>query len=314
MAEKKLRDQVSLYPIRDRENKVKENDLASVVKPGSGLSTFVDSLPNILKAEELQRFVGLLGNAVTSQKLVSIGMGAHVIKTGISPLIIDAMKKGWVKHLAMNGAGPIHDFELAYQGETSEDVARGLEDGTFGMIAETGEFIHSALAKYHESGYGAAIGRAIEEADLLFKRHSLLANAYNLNVPVTVHVGVGTDIVFQHPAANGAHVGTASMKDFDIFANLLPGLHEGGVFMNFGSAVIVPEVFLKALTVARNVTQTPYKFFTGNFDMTLHYRPNFNVLSRPVDKGCGFHFTGHHELMLPLLFALLSEKVMASGA
>ena len=304
-----MRDQVSLYPIKDRENKVKESDLARVHNNQSSFNDFIDSLPSILKVIDLKEFVSRYYKAVIEKKLVSIGMGAHVIKTGISTLLIDAMKKGYINHIAMNGAGPIHDFELAWQGQTSEDVARGLEDGTFGMIRETGDFIHSALEKFGSDGYGQAIGRSIIEEDLPFSRISVLAQAYKLGIPVTVHAAIGTDIIYQHPAANGRNLGEASMKDFDIFTSLLPGLHDGGVFMNFGSAVIIPEVFLKALTVARNVTKKPYKFSTANFDMTLHYRPSFNVLSRPVSKGDGFHFTGHHEIMLPLLFAMLQEKI-----
>ena len=305
-----MRDSVSLYPIKDRENKVKTEDLGKIVEPHSSFSNFLDSLPAILKGSELKTLLDYLQSAIRKNKLISVGMGAHVIKTGISPLLIDQMKQKRLHHIAMNGAGPIHDFELAFQGETSEDVARGLEDGTFGMIRETGDFLHAAIEKYgyqENRGMGYAIGKAISEENLPYKSLSILANAYEMNIPVTVHTAIGTDIIYQHPKAVGAHIGQVSMNDFDTFINLLPQLHEGGVFMNFGSAVIIPEVFLKALTVARNVTQKPYDFSTANFDMMLHYRPNFNVLSRPVQKGRGFHFSGHHEIMLPLLFAALNE-------
>ena len=304
-----LRKKVSLYSISDRHNKVKFSDLANVPTKGLSLLEFFNDLPNILKAKELRIFLEKIVYAIQNKKSICIGMGAHIIKTGISPLLIEAMKKGWVQHIAMNGAGPIHDFELAYQGGTSEDVAKGLEDGSFGMVSETGNFIHSALEKYKSEGYGHAIGRSIYEAKLPYMSLSLLAQAYQLNTPVTVHIGIGTDIIYQHPEANGETMGRASMKDFDTFANILPQLEGGGVFMNLGSAVIIPEVFLKALTIARNTAKSPYDFYTANFDMIQHYRTQFNVLSRPVKKGNSFEFIGHHEIMLPLLFGLVGELV-----
>ena len=304
-----LRKRVSLYPISERQNKVKFSDLTNVPVKGSTLLEFFNNLPDILKAQELRNFLEKITQAIQNKKLISIGMGAHIIKTGISPLLIEAMKQGWIKHIAMNGAGPIHDFELAYQGETSEDVAKGLEDGTFGMVRETGDFIHSALKKYKQEGYGYAIGRCIYEAKLPYMHLSLLAQAYRHDVPVTVQIGIGTDIIYQHPDANGEIIGGASMKDFDTFTNILPQLEGGGIFMNLGSAVIIPEVFLKALTIARNTTQSPYHFYTANFDMIQHYRTQFNILSRPVKKGNSFNFIGHHEIMLPLLFGLVQELV-----
>lgn len=304
-----LRNKVELYPIANRDNKVRRADLAKRVEGDISFQQFIRGLPSILKAPDLIEFSQRIQKANKNKKLVSIAMGAHVIKTGISPLIIQKMEEGKINHIAMNGAGPIHDFELAFQGETSEDVAKGLEDGTFGMIAETGNFIHEAIEKYKNEGYGSAIGRYIVEKDLPNRDISILARAYELQIPITVHVGIGTDIIYQHPKANGQDLGGASMRDFDKFIELLPNLHQGGIFINFGSAVIIPEVFLKALTVARNTTKTPYEFSTGNFDMVLHYRPNFNVLSRPVNKGDGFHFTGHHEIMLPLLFQLWSMNI-----
>ena len=304
-----LRQRVSLSTIEKRENKVKAPEFSALLFKGATLKQFYDSLPNVLKAKDLHTLLDRLVNAVQNKKLVSVGMGAHVVKTGISSLVIEAMKDGAIQHIAMNGAGPIHDFELAYQGETSEDVEKGLKDGTFGMSRETGEFICNSLEKYQSKGYGAAIGRSIYENKLPYMHLSILAQAYKYNVPVTVHAAIGTDIIYQNPILKGDLIGRLSMHDFDLFTDLLPKLHRGGVFMNFGSAVIIPEVFLKALTISRNVTGIPYDFTTANFDMLLHYRPQFNILHRPVNKGDGFHFTGHHEIMLPLLFALWKESL-----
>jgi len=306
---KNLRENVNLFSISERENKVSIDNFAKVAEKNQSFSNFLETLPSILKVNELKELVVNIIQANKNSKLISVGMGAHVIKTGLSPLLIDAMKKGVINHIALNGAGPIHDFEIAFQGKTSEDVARGLEDGTFGMIKETGDFFYEALNKYKKEGYGWAAGKLIEEKNLPFKESSILAAAYNLNIPVTVHAAIGTDIIYQNPKINGEDIGTASLADFDKFTNLLPNLDNGGVFLNFGSAVIIPEVFLKALTIARNSAKKPYNFFTANFDMMLQYRPQFNILSRPVKKGNGYHFTGHHEIMLPLFFAMINENI-----
>ncbi|MDH5721318.1 MAG: hypothetical protein OEZ13_11995 [Spirochaetia bacterium] len=307
--DKPIRKDVKLYSIKDRKNKVSIKDFARWNDKNATIAEFVDSWPKILKTQELKILAEKTAEAIKNKKLVSVGMGAHVVKTGITPLIIEAISRGWIRHIALNGAGPIHDFELAYQGETSEDVASGLDDGTFGMIRETGDFFAEAFEKYKEMGYGYAAGRLIDEKNLKYKEHSLLKKAYEYKTPVTVHAAIGTDIIYQNPKIKGDEVGLASLRDFDKFANLLPELDKGGVFLNFGSAVIIPEVFLKALTVARNVTQKPYDFFTANFDMQKQYRTEYNILSRPVKKGNGFHFTGHHEIMLPLFFAMLCEKL-----
>ena len=234
-------------------------------------------------------------------------MGAHPIKCGLSPLIIELIKKKIITGIAWNGACMIHDTEVALIGETSEDVANGLEDGTFGMIYETGDFIHKVMSK--RMGIGNQIGKAVIEENLDYSDYSISANAYQSNIPLTVHVAIGTDIVHQHPKANGSDIGENSMKDFKILANNLKDLNDGGVFLNLGSHVIIPEVFLKALTIVRNLGNTVENFYTANMDMIQHYRPSYNILSRPTLKsGKSYSFTGHHEIMFPLLCACILEK------
>src|SRR3989338_8443743 len=260
---------------------------------------------------ELNDLVYRTINASVRNKKIIVMMGAHLIKTGMSLLIIDLMKKGIINHIAMNGAGPIHDFELALIGETSEYVENTIEDGTFGMIEETGRILNGAIKEGAENnlGYGYSIGKKINDLNLKNKEYSILYNAYKLNIPVTVHVAIGTDIIHQHPSCDGAAIGKTSYKDFKIFAESVSKLEEG-VILNLGSAVILPEVFLKALTVARNLGFKVEKITAANFDMNNHYRPRENVITRPTSLGGhGFIIIGRHENTIPTLHRLIVEKM-----
>jgi hypothetical protein len=237
-----------------------------------------------------------------------------VIKVGLNPVIIDLMGKGVIQGIAMNGAGTIHDVELAYFGQTSEEVSDSLDEGLFGMAQETGDLINQTTHHAYEKkwGLGEAIGERILREKPEYYNISLLAHAYQLDIPVTVHVALGTDIVHQHPSANGAAIGEVSLRDFRIWAELVSRLNEGGVLLLFGSSVILPEVFLKALTVARNVKGRVNHFTTANFDMLQHYRPTMNVIQRPTQKGGkGYQFTGHHEIMIPLLAAAIKHHLFS---
>ena len=298
---------VKLYSIKERLNKVKIDDFAWVYEKDSSFMSFLDKLPNILKASELIEFVDKIIEARRNNKPVILGMGAHPIKCGLSPLIIKLIKDKIITDIAFNGACIIHDTEIALIGETSEDVAEGLEDGTFGMIKETGDFIHEVMKK--RNGIGYPLGKAILDNNLEYSEYSILASAYKYNASVTVHVAIGTDIIHQHPKADGADIGYNSMHDFKVFSRNLIDMNDGGVFLNLGSHVIIPEVFLKALTVARNLGHDVKKFYTANMDMNQHYRPTFNILQRPTkSSGKSYSFIGHHEIMFPLLFSAIMEK------
>jgi hypothetical protein len=238
-------------------------------------------------------------------------MGAHPIKVGLSPLIIDFMKRGILSAVAMNGAGIIHDFELAFIGETSEDVAASLKEGSFGMARETGLFLNNAIREGYEQqrGIGEAVGRAILRSRLPHQRLSILAAGARLGIPVTVHVGIGTDIIHMHPEVNGSALGEGSLKDFHTLTSVVATLKDG-VFLNFGSAVILPEVFLKALSLARNLGHPVSNLTTVNLDFIPHYRPLANIVTRPtLGSGKGYHLTGHLEIMVPLLFASVLEEI-----
>ena len=240
-------------------------------------------------------------------------MGAHVIKVGLSPLIVDLLKRRVITHVAMNSAASIHDVETAMWGHTSEDVAANLMDGTFGMSKETGDFINNALVKGMKetsAGYGETLARNILANKGRNQSVSILANCYTLEIPVTVHAAIGTDIIHQLATMDGAATGELSFRDFKVFVNSVKDLMNGGVVLNFGSAVIMPEVFLKALTVARNLGYKAKGFSTANFDMIRQYRPQMNVVERPTQKhGRGYNFTGHHELMFPLLAAMIKSQL-----
>ena len=289
-------NKIKTIPIKQRKNKVKLNDL---VRPENS-KILMDSI-------ELNELCDITTNAAVRNKQIILMMGAHVIKVGMSLLIIDLMKKGIIKHIAMNGAGPIHDFELALIGETSEYVEDTIEDGTFGMIEETGKILNEAIKEGAKNnfGYGYSIGKKIDDLGLPNKEYSILYNAYKLNIPVTVHVAIGTDIIHQHPSCDGAAIGKTSYQDFRIFAESVSKLEEG-VILNIGCAVILPEVFLKALTVARNLGYKVEKITAANFDMNNHYRPRENVVTRPTSLGGrGFIIIERHEKTVPTLHRLL---------
>ena len=303
---------VITYSISDRTNKVDISEFANIHKKGSSFLRFWESLPKILVSKELRELVGIIVRAFHSEKPVIIMMGAHVIKCGLNPLIIDLMEKKIVSCLALNGAGVIHDTETAYWGTTSENVAEALNDGSFGMVEETPAIINTALINGRKKslGYGEAVGKKIFKDDCPNKNVSILAKGYELKIPITVHVALGTDIVHQHGNSNGAIIGELTYRDFKIFCHQISQLGNGGVLLNFGSAVILPEVFLKALTVVRNLGFNVHSFFTANFDMLRHYRPQVNVIQRPTQTGGkGFQFIGHHEIMIPLLIAGIIEGI-----
>ncbi|MBU1277441.1 MAG: hypothetical protein KJ720_18875 [Proteobacteria bacterium] len=294
-----------------RPSKVAAQMLGKPWQPGGGFRQFIDSLPRVLAADDLRAAAGAIVAARRGGKPVMLGMGAHVIKVGLSPLIIDAMDQGILTGLAFNGAGVIHDTEMALAGRTSEDVAEALADGSFGTARQTGEFINQAVATDPDAGLGRAVGRALVQAHPACVQVSLLAAAARLDLPATVHVSIGADIIHMHPSFDGAATGRASHVDFRLFTAQVGGL-KGGVYINLGSAVVLPEVFLKALSAARNLGHSAKDFTTVNMDMIRHYRPMTNVVTRPVlTGGRGINITGHHEINLPLLLAMVKEELAA---
>ncbi len=300
---------IRTYPVADRANKVAVEAFAKPHQTGGTFASFLDSLPDFLAVQDLKLVANAIATAATNGRPVLLMMGAHAIKVGLNPLIVDAMRSGLINAVAFNGAGAIHDFELCYNGETSEDVQRGLNDGSFGMADETGRMMNAALADGVARGLGA--GRALGEKARSFsnKHLSIMATGAELDTPVTVHIAIGTDIIHQHPTTSGAVLGEASYRDFQTFAAVCAQL-EGGVVLNVGSAVIMPEVFLKALTIARNLGHKVEKFTTATLDMTRHYRPSENVQRRPTAMGGkGVYIVGHHEINLPLLFAAVKEAL-----
>ncbi|MDP2928817.1 MAG: hypothetical protein Q8O01_01970 [Candidatus Omnitrophota bacterium] len=302
---------IKTIPLDMRKCKVSVKDFASLVRKGSSFKNFYASLPDILAAQNFKAVVDSIVAAHKKKKMVILMMGAHVIKCGLSPIIIDLMKRGIVKHVALNGAGIVHDTEVAMIGRTSEDVGEGIVNGSFGMAGETAVFINGAINEGFRSGIGMgeAVGSKIRKAKYPFKNLSILAMGQKLGVPVTVHVAIGTDIIHQHPSANGMAIGEGSLLDFKTFIYSVSKLEEGAA-INIGSAVILPEIFLKAVTVARNLGHKIYKFTTANFDMISQYRPHQNVVSRPTATGGkGYNIVGHHELMIPLLYCSIIEKV-----
>lgn len=302
---------IKTIPLNVRKCKVSISDFAKTAKKGESFKTFYDSLPNILAAQNLKALVDAVVTAHKKKKMVIVMMGAHVIKCGISPLIIDLMKRGVVKAVALNGAGVIHDTEIAMIGRTSEDVGEGILDGSFGMAKETASFINEAINSGFNKGIGIgeSLGANIVKSKLPHKDLSILANAYELDLSVTAHVAIGTDIIHQHPSASGVAIGEGSLLDFRNFIYSVSKL-EGGVLINLGSAVILPEVFLKAITVARNLGNKVDTLTTANFDMINQYRPHQNILSRPTSKGGrGINIIGHHEIMIPMLYRSIIEKI-----
>jgi hypothetical protein len=302
---------IRTYALAERANKVAVSDFARIHEKGDSLGAFLAKLPRFLVAKDFLKVAGAVANATRDGRPVVVMMGAHPIKCGLNPVLVDAMRRGIVSAVAFNGAGAIHDFETAYQGETSEDVQRGLDDGSFGMVDETSRLMNAALAAGTEAGMGAGetLGRAINEGHFPNHHLSIMATGAELGIPVTVHIAIGTDIIHQHPTADGAVLGQASYRDFQRFASVVAQL-EGGVVLNIGSAVVMPEVFLKALTIARNLGQKVDRFTAATFDMIRQYRPSENVVRRPTHLGGeGFYIVGHHELMIPLLFAAVTEML-----
>lgn len=303
---------VTTSPLRERVNKVSVQDFATLPEPEIDLSPFLASLPNILKVPDFLELVDDIAAAHRNGKPVIAMMGGHVIKCGLSPLLIALAKRGVITGFAFNGASSIHDFEIALIGETSEDVAAYLQSGQFGMWEETGRLMNAAIQHAADThiGMGEALGQQLVEMNAPYNAYSLLAAGIQHEVPITVHVAIGTDIIHQHPAANGAAIGEASFTDFRLLTALVGDLQGGGVVLNFGSAVILPEVFLKALTIVRNLGQTVTHFTAANFDMNQQYRPVENVVKRPTEGGGkGYTFTGHHELMIPLLVQAILTRL-----
>ena len=299
---------IRTYPVAERASKVALGALAKPHASGASFRDFLATLPDFLAVQDFKNTARAVADAVRTERPVVVMMGAHSIKVGLNPIFVDAMRRGTISAIACNGAGAIHDFELCYHGETSEDVQSGLNDGSFGMADETGRMMNAALADGVARGLGAgrALGEALRTAPNA--RLSILATAAELGIPVTVHIAIGTDIIHQHPTTDGAVLGTATYRDFQTFAAVCAQL-EGGVVLNVGSTVIMPEVFLKALTIARNLGHTVERFTTATFDMIRHYRPAENVQRRPTALGGkGYYIVGHHEIMLPLLFAAIAEE------
>jgi hypothetical protein len=305
---------VRTYPLRRRRSLVRTPQVAIPPRPGISLRAFLDGLPEILAGRDLRIVAEQIARRHRRGRGIALGMGAHPIKVGLSPLLIDLMRRGILSGVAMNGAAAIHDFELAFIGETSEDVGSGLASGRFGMADETGRFINDAVrAARAGEGFGAALGRALCHARLRHPDLSIVAAGARFGVPVTVHVAIGTDIVHMHPHADGAAIGAATLQDFHRFAAVVSGLHQGA-FINLGSAVLIPEVFVKALNLARNVGHRVDDLLTVDMDFLRHYRPQMNVVQRPTaGSGRGYHFTGHHEIMLPLLCAAILESLAGSA-
>jgi hypothetical protein len=302
---------VRTYPLAGRASRVVVAALGRAPSPSMSIGRFLRGLPDILAVRDLRAVAQAIAARHRAGRRVMLGMGAHPIKVGLSPLIIDLMQRGILSAVAMNGACIVHDFELAYHGATSEDVAAALTTGAFGMAEETGAFLNEAIARRAGNGLGAAVGAAIAEAKLPHRQLSILAAGARLGVPVTVHVAIGTDIIHMHPSADGAAIGAASLADFRRLAGIAQQLHRG-VFINLGSAVIIPEVFLKALNLARNVGSRVGELVTLDMDFVRHYRPAVNVVQRPTQgDGRGFQLTGHHEIMFPLLCAAVFEALRA---
>jgi len=288
-----------------RPNKVRTEEFARPPGSDRSFSAFVASLPEVLVAGDFRAVVAAIVSAARKRRAVVVMLGGHIVKTGVAPLLIDLMERRVITHLAMNGSGAIHDYEIARFGATSEDVARGLVDGTFGMAEETGRGMNEAFVAGMQNGWGMgeSVAKALQQLPLAHPEMSLLLATERLGIPCTVHAALGAEIIHQHPAANGAAIGDTSHRDFRRLAASLPGLHDGGVVLNLGSAVIMPEVFLKALTIARNLNESkPVDFTTCDLDMIRHYRPRVNVVVRPTNAGgSGYEITGHHEIMVPLL-------------
>ena len=300
---------VNTYPLASRASKARASDFARPYSKGDGLAKWVDALPRILAAGDFRAVIDRLRDARRTGGGIIWGFGAHVLKTGLSPVLIDLMRRGYVSALATNGAGIIHDFEIALSGSTSEDVDETLGPGRFGMAEETGTLLNRALAEgvSRGLGLGQSVGAYLRESKAPYSSLSVASAAAELEVPLTVHVALGTDIIHMHPSASGAALGEGSLRDFRYFVSNVARL-DGGVYLNCGSAVVLPEVFLKAVALARNQGRPLTNLTTVNIDFVRLYRPQTNVVSRPTKGvGTGYSLTGHHELLIPLIAAALVE-------
>lgn len=306
--------QIKTYPLASRPSKVTVSDFARPLSDEevAGAAGLIDSLPDILAVKTLRSVADAIVQAKAKQRSIIWGIGGHVIKTGLAPILIDLMRRGFITAIAMNGSGVIHDFEIAIAGWTSEDVDSSLGSGEFGMAEETGKLINEAIngGRSEDCGVGESVGRALVNLAPPHGEFSLLHEAYKLRIPVTAHITIGTDIIHIHPHADGAAIGAATYRDFLLFTSIVRELDGGGVYLNLGSAVTMPEVFLKAVTVVRNLGHSLRDFTTANLDFIQHYRPLTNVVKRPVANGAGrgYSLTGHHELMVPLLAAAIRNR------
>jgi hypothetical protein len=309
---------VHTHPLSSRKSKVSVHDFAKPPASKASVAKFLDTLPNFLAANDLRHLLSALHSARKHRAPILWGIGGHVIKVGLGPVLIDLMRRGFISGIAMNGAALVHDFEIALAGNTSEDVEAGLGAGQFGMASETGEHINefSKLAARLHIGYGEAAGQFLTSGILNVKHaaSSVLVAAYKQRIPVTIHLAIGTDIPHMHPAADGPCLGAATFLDFRLFCALVKQMHPGGIYLNWGSAVLLPEVFLKAVSVARNLGVPLQPITTANFDFIQHYRPLQNVVKRPTvserggrkTESRGYAITGHHELLMPLVAAALA--------
>src|SRR5437879_4949547 len=311
-------EKIRTYPLATRKSKVSVRDFVKPHRRGTTVAEFLDSLPRILAADDLRAVVGAILRARARRKAILWGLGGHVFKVGLGPVLIDLIRRDFISGIATNGAGLVHDFEIALAGNTSEDVEAALGGGAFGMAEETGLYLNEIAVGAHGSGLGMgeAAGKLLTSGRLRVKypESSVLIAAYRAHVPVTVHLAIGTDIPHMHPAADGPALGAATHHDFRLFCSLVKEMHPGGVYLNWGSAVLLPEVFLKAVSVVRNLGVPLRPITTANFDFVQHYRPLQNVVKRPTapaagkhaDGSRGFAITGHHELLLPLVAAALA--------
>ena len=302
-------DKIKTYPLKDRAGKVRLEGFGEPWGPGGSLQQWLRSLPKILAGNDLREVSERIVQASASDRTIILAMGAHAIKVGLNPVILDLMNRRIISGLAMNGAGIIHDAEVAMAGQTSEDVASEIGDGRFGMAEETGRLLNEAISEgaSHGLGLGSSVGAMLNRKRFAYNHYSLLARAYELDIPVTVNVAIGTDIIHFHPNVDGASIGQTSHQDFRLFAGFVSRL-EKGVLINLGSAVILPEVFLKALTLVRNLGYQVNDFTTINMDFIRHYRPMTNIVHRPtLGGGKGYNLVGHHEIMFPLLAASVIE-------
>ncbi len=307
------REKVTTVPARRRHSKVKRTQEAQPYQAGTSFSGFLEGLPGILGAADLRAVIAAAVKAKRKNKLLLWGFGAHLIKVGLAPIVVDLMERGLLDGLMMNGAGCVHDLELAMMGRTSEDVGPALDDGTFGMARETSAELNAAIAAGDEAGLGMgrAVGNHLLAGRFPYKDRSVLATAARLDLPVTIHAAIGTDIHHMHASANGAALGATSYRDFETLTSLVAALR-GGMLFNIGSAVILPEVFLKALALARNLGHRVDDFTTVNLDFIRQYRPTVNVVERPTrQSGRGYSLVGHHEILVPLIAAGIIEQLDA---